>query len=226
MNDAQRDELLIRLDERTLTISRRLDALPCDRCGAFFTILRLFGNRYALATLVLLFAIVASLAHAGFPIVDLRGENGSANALYTLRAHPCTLRRVIDGDTLSVNLSSAVVTIRLLGIDTPEAHHPQKHVQPYGPEATRFAILWLGHEPLILTFDPRPHPATSTAAPSPTSIAAATAAASTPISSRPASRERCLSTHARASRSSNTSNKAPRPAASASGHCTPRHGGN
>ena len=154
MNDTQRDELLIRLDERTHAIGARLDKLPCDRCGVFFAILRLFGNRYALIAGAILFAIVASLAHADFPIVNLRGENNSTIALFTQGAHHCTLTRVIDGDTLSVNLSSTILTIRLIGIDTPETHHPRKPVQPFGPEATRFAILWLDREPLFLRFDP------------------------------------------------------------------------
>jgi micrococcal nuclease len=46
--------------------------------------------------------------------------------------------RVIDGDTIIVARGSSRDTIRLLGVDTPEVHHPRKPVQCYGPEASAF----------------------------------------------------------------------------------------
>ena len=45
---------------------------------------------------------------------------------------------VIDGDTIVVARGSLRDTIRLLGIDTPETHHPTKGVQCYGPEASTY----------------------------------------------------------------------------------------
>jgi len=52
--------------------------------------------------------------------------------------------RALDGDTIVVadDARSASAgkteTIRLLGVDTPETHHPRKPVQCYGPEAAAF----------------------------------------------------------------------------------------
>jgi micrococcal nuclease len=43
---------------------------------------------------------------------------------------------VFDGDTIVVERGGVRDTIRLLGIDTPETHHPTKPVQCYGPEAS------------------------------------------------------------------------------------------
>jgi micrococcal nuclease len=43
--------------------------------------------------------------------------------------------RVVDGDTIDVDLGGHRERVRLLGIDTPETHHPTKPVQCYGPEA-------------------------------------------------------------------------------------------
>jgi micrococcal nuclease len=44
--------------------------------------------------------------------------------------------RTLDGDTIEVRLASgATDTIRVLGVDTPETHHPTKPVQCFGPEA-------------------------------------------------------------------------------------------
>jgi micrococcal nuclease len=46
--------------------------------------------------------------------------------------------QVLDGDTIVVQRGNYRDTIRLLGIDTPETHHPTKPVQCYGPEASAY----------------------------------------------------------------------------------------
>jgi micrococcal nuclease len=45
---------------------------------------------------------------------------------------------VLDGDTIVVLRGRTRDTIRLLGVDTPETHHPTKPVQCYGPEASDY----------------------------------------------------------------------------------------
>lgn len=49
-----------------------------------------------------------------------------------------TVVRVIDGDTLVVDLDDEEVTVRLLNVDTPETKDPDKDVECLGPEATEF----------------------------------------------------------------------------------------
>jgi micrococcal nuclease len=45
----------------------------------------------------------------------------------------------IDGDTLIVEFPDhSTDTIRILGVDTPETHHPTKGVQCFGPEAAAY----------------------------------------------------------------------------------------
>mgnify|MGYP002624044749 CR=1 FL=1 len=44
---------------------------------------------------------------------------------------------VNDGDTLVIDMNGPK-TIRLLGVDTPETHHPTKPVQCYGPQASEY----------------------------------------------------------------------------------------
>lgn len=44
--------------------------------------------------------------------------------------------RVIDGDTIQVEIAGQPFTVRYIGIDTPETKHPTKGVQPWGPEAS------------------------------------------------------------------------------------------
>jgi micrococcal nuclease len=49
--------------------------------------------------------------------------------------------RALDGDTIVVAEGAGGrrrETIRILGVDTPETHHPRKPVQCFGPEASAF----------------------------------------------------------------------------------------
>src|SRR5262245_64480945 len=50
---------------------------------------------------------------------------------------------VLDGDTIVVGRGDRRDTIRMLGIDTPETHHPTKPVQCYGPEASAYTTVRL-----------------------------------------------------------------------------------
>jgi micrococcal nuclease len=45
---------------------------------------------------------------------------------------------VLDGDTIVVQRDGSRETIRMLGVDTPETHHPTKPVECYGPEASAY----------------------------------------------------------------------------------------
>ena len=48
--------------------------------------------------------------------------------------------RTIDGDTVKIKMPNGKEeTVRLLLIDTPETVHPSKPVQPFGPEASKYA---------------------------------------------------------------------------------------
>ena len=44
--------------------------------------------------------------------------------------------RVIDGDTIEVNLGGATYKVRYIGIDTPETVHPSEPVECFGKEAS------------------------------------------------------------------------------------------
>jgi micrococcal nuclease len=61
---------------------------------------------------------------------------GRPTAGTTVRA---TVVETIDGDTVVVEFANGTRdTVRLLGVDTPETHHPTKPVQCYGPEASDY----------------------------------------------------------------------------------------
>jgi micrococcal nuclease len=49
-----------------------------------------------------------------------------------------TVVDVVDGDTIRVARGEDTDTVRLLGINTPETHHPRKPVECFGPEAAAY----------------------------------------------------------------------------------------
>lgn len=56
----------------------------------------------------------------------------------TAGAETGSVVRIIDGDTLVINIGSQNETVRLLNVDTPETKHPDRPVECLGPEATDF----------------------------------------------------------------------------------------
>jgi micrococcal nuclease len=61
---------------------------------------------------------------------------------------------VADGDTISVNVGGQVLTVRLLGINTPETVDPRRPVQCFGKEASNKMKEILG---IAGTSSPRVH---------------------------------------------------------------------
>ncbi|MFZ5823133.1 MAG: thermonuclease family protein [Bacillota bacterium] len=70
----------------------------------------------------------------------LKGEKGmraSQPALKKMR--PATVVRVVDGDTVELDLGGKAEKVRLLNVNTPETVDPRKPVEEYGREASAFA---------------------------------------------------------------------------------------
>ena len=61
--------------------------------------------------------------------------------------------RVINGDTIEVQVEGATATVRLMGIDTPETQHPTRPVEFYGPEAAALTETALSGKTVNLTPD-------------------------------------------------------------------------
>ena len=61
---------------------------------------------------------------------------------------------VVDGDTVKVERDGETVTLRLIGIDTPESVHPTRPVECYGPKASEQAHRLLDGQRVRLEFDP------------------------------------------------------------------------
>ena len=68
---------------------------------------------------------------------------------------PVTVVRVVDGDTVDVQLEDGrTERVRLIGIDTPEVVDPRTPVQCFGREASTHAHELLDGQPLSLELDP------------------------------------------------------------------------
>ena len=68
----------------------------------------------------------------------------------------CPVVRVVDGDTVVVKENEKNITVRLVGVNTPETVHPTKPVEHYGKEASRFTTNLLKGEKVYLAGEPLP----------------------------------------------------------------------
>ena len=80
-------------------------------------------------TVPLLIALALALAACGTGDAGSGGSGGDP---------PGTgrIERVVDGDTVVVDLASGEETVRLIGIDTPESVDPRQPVECFGKEAS------------------------------------------------------------------------------------------
>jgi micrococcal nuclease len=75
------------------------------------------------------FAVVVAVSAGGWWLGEQRGA----------ASQQARVVEAIDGDTLIVEFPDhSTDTIRILGVDTPETHHPTKGVQCFGPEAAAY----------------------------------------------------------------------------------------
>jgi len=66
-----------------------------------------------------------------------------------------TVIRVVDGDTIYVQLGDRVEKIRYIGMNTPETHHPTKGEEPGGREAAETNRRLVGGKRVRLELDVR-----------------------------------------------------------------------
>jgi micrococcal nuclease len=64
-----------------------------------------------------------------------------------------TVTRVVDGDTAHVRLRGRDVTVRFIGVDTPETVAPGQPIECFGPEASHFTTRQLTGQRVGLEFD-------------------------------------------------------------------------
>ena len=77
----------------------------------------------------------------------------STTATPTVRGDLYKVMKVVDGDTFVVSRGGRDVTLRLIGLDTPETVDPRKPVQCFGKEASQKAHELLDGKSVYLEFD-------------------------------------------------------------------------
>jgi micrococcal nuclease len=105
-------------------------------------------------TRVALLAVMVTLVGACDRVtpVDRAGSPGAgmpdAGSLTTAR-----VTRVVDGDTIHVDIDGDETTIRLIGIDTPEKDGPFTEEECFGREASAYTERALTGREVLLEFD-------------------------------------------------------------------------
>jgi micrococcal nuclease len=66
------------------------------------------------------------------------------------------IESVVDGDTAKIRFQGETISMRIIGIDTPETVHPSRPVEPFGPEASTKARELLGGKTVTLEYDADP----------------------------------------------------------------------
>jgi len=104
-------------------------------------------HRLTFLTLVL----IATFLFDGDVVVNPKTlpESATATAASPSSAHPTSLDdfhpviKVVDGDTVVVQIEGRATTLRIIGLDTPETVDPRRTVQCFGKEASDMAKILL-----------------------------------------------------------------------------------
>ena len=93
---------------------------------------------------------------SGAPISDVPAisENQIATSTSTANYEWYPVIKVVDGDTLVIEMDGKNVTLRLIGLDTPETVDPRKPVQCFGKEASEKAKQILAGTSVRIEMDP------------------------------------------------------------------------
>lgn len=104
------------------------------------------GRIATLAAVLLLAACnrVTPVDHSGSPGAATPPADASVTA---------TVTRVVDGDTVHVDVGGVDTTIRLIGIDTPEREGPYTHEECFGRQASAYTERALTGRAVQLEFD-------------------------------------------------------------------------
>jgi len=93
---------------------------------------------------------VARLARRLAPLLVLLGIIGPAAAQPALEG---TVTRIVDGDTIHVDVGGRIEKVRYIGVNTPEMHHPRRGEEPGGRAATAINRELVGGRRVRLELD-------------------------------------------------------------------------
>jgi micrococcal nuclease len=76
------------------------------------------------------------------------------NTIHKSLSEPSPVVRIVDGDTVIVQINDKKETVRLIGLDTPEIIDPRKPVECFGKESSDEAKRILAEKSVRLKTDP------------------------------------------------------------------------
>ena len=88
-------------------------------------------------------------AAAGGLLDPITGEQGSDGA----GARVGHVVKVVDGDTIHVQVGATREKVRYIGVDTPETRHPTKGIECFGQKASDFNAVLVAGEQVRLVRD-------------------------------------------------------------------------
>lgn len=88
------------------------------------------------------------------PAANKPAQGATAQADPAQLTSPLRVVKVVDGDTIKVDLHGTTETVRIIGFDTPETKKPGTPVQPFGPEATANMERLVAGKRVYLEYDP------------------------------------------------------------------------
>jgi len=112
----------------------------------------------AMAVAVAAVIAQAALTHsrpAGLTPTPTPTSGGPAACARGQRVDGALVTKVTDGDTVHATACGADVTVRVIGLNTPETKKPRSPVECYGPEASRYATQQLFSRRVTLIPDRR-----------------------------------------------------------------------
>lgn len=76
------------------------------------------------------------------------------NSRYDINPGLYNVVKVVDGDTILVDMAGQEELVRFIGVNTPETHHPEIGAQCYGEEASQNLKTLIGNSKVLLVADP------------------------------------------------------------------------
>ncbi len=108
---------------------------------------------FCFALAIIFVGIATTSAHPPPEAQSASAESAFDPANATTTPGYYSVVRVVDGDTIVVWKDGEEVTVRLIGMDTPETLDPRKPVECFGPEASAEGKRILSHEDVRLVPD-------------------------------------------------------------------------
>lgn len=102
---------------------------------------------------IIFFGILAAVEFFGVPEASPNSPLLRVSAVTSKSTTTATVLRVIDGDTIEVDISGTKTRVRLIGINTPEVVDPRRPVECFGQEASHRAKEILSGNAVLLVSD-------------------------------------------------------------------------